>query len=110
MEVIYSLNNIDKLTKPSVVALGTFDGLHLGHMELINTLMSKSKLNNYNSVVYTFSNHPREVTIKKNMSKRILSNKQKIELFEMTGIDILVFVDFDELHKDIKAEDFITNL
>ncbi len=109
MKIFYSLDTI-KHIGPSSIALGTFDGLHRGHMELIKKLIQTCKSNNLTSIVYTFSNHPREITSNKNNTKKIISNTQKVELFKNTGIDILVFVDFDELHKNIEAENFVRKI
>lgn len=110
MEVIYSLKELKKLRFKTGVSLGTFDGLHRGHQALINQLKKNCRENNYKSVVYTFSNHPREITSKDNIPKKILNNKEKIKLFEETGIDYLVFVEFDKLHSNIEATDFVEKI
>ncbi|MDK2917438.1 MAG: riboflavin kinase / adenylyltransferase [Candidatus Petromonas sp.] len=110
MELIYSLEDMGKMVYETGVSLGTFDGLHRGHQRLINKLIKKSKSNGYKSIVYTFANHPREITSKKNKPKKIISVKQKIELFNKIGIDFLILVNFDDFHRNIKAENFITDI
>ncbi|SKC74068.1 bifunctional riboflavin kinase/FAD synthetase [Maledivibacter halophilus] len=110
MEVIHSLGEIGSLTEMTGVSLGTFDGLHKGHITLIKTLKEDCKLQNLKSVIYTFSNHPRELINSKNSPRLIINNKQKIDLFYKMGIDFLVMVKFDNFQKNIRAEDFIEEI
>lgn len=95
---------------PSGVAIGTFDGLHIGHQQVINTLLATCAEKNLRSVVYTFSNHPREFTDKDALPNRILTVDEKIDLFDGMGIDLLVMVEFDKDHMEIKAETFVEEI
>ncbi len=108
MEIINSLDEI-LLQEESGISLGTFDGLHRGHNKILGTLIHECKLMNYKSVVYTFKNHPREVTTA-NTPKKIINNNKKIKLLRQIGIDYLVMVDFDHFHKNIDAKSFVDDI
>ncbi|SHJ90827.1 bifunctional riboflavin kinase/FAD synthetase [Paramaledivibacter caminithermalis] len=110
MEVIYSLEEIDKITDKTGVSLGSFDGLHKGHQTLINTLKGKCVKENLKSVIYTFSNHPRGIINFKSSPKLIINNNQKIGLLEKIGVDYLVLVKFDEFQKNIGAKEFVEKI
>ena len=60
MEIITSLEQLHKFSAPCVVALGTFDGLHRGHLDVIETARDKAHECNSQLAVFTFSNHPFE--------------------------------------------------
>lgn len=60
MEIITSLEQLHKFSAPCVVALGTFDGLHRGHLDVIKTAREKAHECNSQLAVFTFSNHPFE--------------------------------------------------
>ena len=60
MEIITSLEQLHKFSAPCVVALGTFDGLHRGHLDVIETAREKAHECNSQLAVFTFSNHPFE--------------------------------------------------
>ena len=60
MEIITSLEQLHKFSAPCVVALGTFDGLHRGHLDVIETAREKARECNSQLAVFTFSNHPFE--------------------------------------------------
>lgn len=92
------------------VALGSFDGLHLGHMKLINKAIELAKENNGKSMVYTFKNHPLSVINKKLVPKLLMDNSTKIEVLKNMGIDILKFVHFNKDFMEISPEDFILNI
>ena len=68
MEVVYKSKNF---AKPLGIGLGNFDGLHIGHMTLVNILISESKLNNLHSMIYTFTEHP----------NNILKNKPDVPIY-----------------------------
>lgn len=61
------------------VGLGNFDGLHRGHMALINTLIHKCRLNDLYSVVYTFKKHPENILRKKLFTPLIMTRNKKLQ-------------------------------
>ena len=58
MEIITSLEAVKTEYSPSVIALGTFDGLHLGHQDIIKTARDYAQKHGLKLIVFTFSNHP----------------------------------------------------
>lgn len=99
-----------KLEEPTYIALGNFDGLHLGHMHLINEAVKLSRENNAKSMVCTFQNHPLTVINPEISPKLLMDNDTKIKLLENTGIDIVNLVDFDKDFMKITPEEFIKNM
>ncbi|MBU3159235.1 bifunctional riboflavin kinase/FAD synthetase [Clostridium frigoris] len=92
------------------IALGSFDGLHLGHMHLINKAVELSKANNAKSMICTFKNHPLSVINKEICPKLIMDNDTKIKLLKDTGIDIVNLANFDKEFMKITPEEFIRNM
>ena len=99
-----------KLEFPTYIALGSFDGLHLGHMSLIDRTVQLAKENNAKSMVYVFQNHPLTVINPEISPKLIMSNNTKIKLLEDSGIDIVNLVSFDKDFMKITPEEFIKNM
>ncbi len=111
----------DNFTKiidiPTVIILGSFDGIHIGHRALVQNarnLAKKIKVeNNIDDVkimVCTFKNHPLSVINKEICPKLIMSNKEKSKLFKELGVDILNFMEFNREFMEISPCDFIKNL
>lgn len=99
-----------KFTKPNYVALGSFDGIHQGHLKLINKAIEISKENNGLSMVYTFTNHPLTVINKEKAPKLIMDSKTKLEILDKLGIDMVCLVDFNQEFMHIEPEEFINIL
>ena len=99
-----------KLKHQTYIALGSFDGLHLGHMYLINRTAELAKENNAKSMICTFSNHPLSVINQEICPKLIMDNNTKLDLLEKTGIDIVNLVNFDKDFMKITPEEFIKNM
>lgn len=112
MKVIRTLKELKENLKPlpSGVAIGTFDGLHIGHQQVIKALVDTCAKQDLRSVVYTFANHPREFTAKESLPNRILTVDEKIDLLDGMGIDVLVMVEFDRDHMEIEAETFVKEI
>ena len=110
MQVIYGENGNTKVKRDSGVGLGNFDGLHIGHMTLINTLINESKVLGIDSVVYTFLKHPENILRKKLNTPIITTINKKIQLLQSTRLDYLYFDDFDEAFSRMKPEDFIKDI
>lgn len=89
------------------VALGSFDGLHLGHLSLIKKVKELASENNGNSVVFTFKNHPRNLIKPNEKVELLMTNDEKIKVLEKEHIDILAFKTFDENIMKMQPEDFI---
>lgn len=109
MQVIYNITK-DDIKYPTGVGLGTFDGLHIGHMALINTLIDECRLNNLKSVVYTFVKHPDNMLRKKFISPLITSNEQKTKILASTELDYLCYQEFDEQYSHLSPDDFIKDI
>lgn len=108
--LIYEDNFNTKLIDKTYIALGSFDGLHLGHMSLINKTLELAKLNSAKSMVFTFKNHPLTVINEEMAPRLIISNDVKSRLLQNIGIDILNFAEFNIKFMKISAEDFIYNI
>jgi len=102
-------NNLN-LRSPSVT-LGIFDGVHRGHMTLLNRLTDKSKETNGESVVVTFSPHPRLVLENEKKPLFFLTTMdEKVSRLERAGIGHLVIIEFNAEFSKIAACDFIKNI
>lgn len=108
--VIYEDNFNTKFTEKTYIALGSFDGLHLGHMNLINKTIELAKENNCKSMVFTFKNHPLTIINEEMAPKLIINNDIKSKLLQASGIDIVNYVNFDEEFMKISPEDFVLNM
>lgn len=110
MKVIYGSKDKKVFLNPTGVGLGNFDGLHVGHMELVNTLISESKSSSLNSVVYTFTKHPENIIRKSLITPLITTFEKKVELLERTDLDYLYFDKFDENFSRMKPEEFVKSI
>ncbi len=110
MEVIYGKNQQNQFTKPTGVGLGNFDGLHIAHMALINTLISESKQGGLESVLYTFTKHPENIIRKKLFTPMITSVNKKMRLLEITQLDYTFFEEFDEYFSRMSPEMFVRDI
>ncbi|WBW94838.1 bifunctional riboflavin kinase/FAD synthetase [Oceanirhabdus sp. W0125-5] len=91
----------------TVIVLGSFDGIHIGHRKLIETAIEIGQMSRMKSMVYTFANHPLSVINSHRTPKLLMSNKVKIEYFEKLGVDILALIEFNKEFMEISPEDFI---
>lgn len=109
MQVITKIDD-DIFQKHTGVGLGNFDGLHIGHMALINTLISECKLNDLHSLVYTFTKHPDTMLRKALISQLITTNEQKTKLLELTALDTLFYKEFDEAFSRLSPAEFVKDI
>ncbi len=95
--------------KNSVLTLGTFDGIHLGHQQIISAVVEKSKQKHLRNFVLTFDPHPRKVLSKNDKVYLLSSIDEKIEIFEKLGVENLFIIEFTKEFSQLSAEDFIKN-
>jgi riboflavin kinase/FMN adenylyltransferase len=105
MNVLTSL--ADVAAQPSVVSIGNFDGLHLGHRAILKTVVERARALGVRSVAMTFDPHPIHFLAPDRAPKLISTLDQKIRLIEHTGIDLLFIAKFDEAFSRLSPEDFI---
>jgi riboflavin kinase/FMN adenylyltransferase len=91
------------------VALGNFDGVHLGHREVIITAMQKARELKCKSAVITFSPHPAKVLGQENFSE-VLSLEDKISTIKHLGIDQVIVINFTEELSKMSGESFIDSI
>ena len=108
MKVYNSIYSFDYSNK-TVVTLGTFDGVHIGHQSILKKLVNY-KETELESVVLTFFPHPRMV-LKQDDSIKLLSTiEEKAELLENSGIDHLIVHPFDTTFSNLSAEEFVKEI
>ena len=94
----------------SYVALGSFDGLHSGHLSLVNKIIELANENKGRSIVYTFKNHPRTLIKGATPPKLLMDNESKEEILEALGVDLIYFEEFNEEYMKLTPEGFIKYL
>ena len=110
MDVITSLKQLHKYDRPCVVALGTFDGLHRGHMDVIRTAWAEAHRTGALLAVFTFSNHPYACFRPDKVPPALITPAQKQSLLRDLGVDVLVDVPFDVSVARIAPEAFLEQL
>jgi riboflavin kinase/FMN adenylyltransferase len=108
--IVMEDNFKEYLQQDTYIALGSFDGLHIGHMSLINKTIKLAKKNNAKSMVFTFKDHPLATINAELAPKLIMDNNTKLKVLESAGLDIINMVGFNKDFMKLNPEDFIINL
>ena len=109
MKIFRDLDKINKIPKLSI-ALGFFDGVHLGHRVLLKNCISYAKNEGLDSAVFTFREHPKNVITGTNKVKRLLSEEDRNHIFKSMGIDYVFALDFAEGFHEMSPESFAGHL
>jgi riboflavin kinase/FMN adenylyltransferase len=96
-----------KSKRQTVVTIGTFDGVHLGHRKIINRLNEVAKSKKLDSALLTFFPHPRMVLQQKQDLKLINTIDERINLLSQTGLDHLVIEPFTKTFSRLKAQEYV---
>ncbi len=110
MKTVFGNESIKFKSRTTAVGLGNFDGLHVGHMALVNTLISEARIHCLESVIYTFTKHPENIIRKKLFTPLLTTVGKRIELLGETQLNYLYFDEFDEEFSRMKPEDFISDI
>lgn len=105
MKIIYNINPSENNT---FTALGFFDGIHLGHKDVICTAVENSKRLGIESCVLTFSRRPKSI-LTNEPDMFLTTENEKIRLIESLGVDLLYIVDFTEL-MGLSGEEFVRSI
>ncbi len=106
MEVT-DINEISKPYKNAVLTIGNFDGVHKGHLVLLDKVREKADSMNGTAIAMTFEPHPIRVLKKNNPPQHITLYEQKVELLSQTGLDFLIRIPFTEQFASITAKEFV---
>ena len=107
MQIHRDITNLP-VFKNAVITIGTFDGVHLGHRQIIDSLKEEAAKASGESVIITFHPHPRKVVSSVITGVRLINTlAERIELLEKTGIDHLVIVPFTDFFANQTAEEYI---
>ncbi|GAB4145261.1 MAG: bifunctional riboflavin kinase/FAD synthetase [Ignavibacteriales bacterium] len=106
MEVIQSTDNIE-LNCKSVVTVGTFDGIHLGHRKLFERVKAIADEKNFKSFIVTFDPHPRQVLSPENQPLLLSLKEDKIETLNNCRIDYLFIINFTKEFSQQSYEKFV---
>ena len=93
----------------TAVAIGKFDGLHLGHQQLIHELVEYAHESELAPAVVTFDRHPMALFDPVNCPKSILGQTQKARLIEKLGVEVLLTLEFDRALSQLSPEEFVVN-
>ena len=106
------INGVDNfsINSSTILTLGTFDGVHKGHQKILKKLKTEAKKDNLKSVVLTFFPHPRTVLNPDFPLKLINTIEERSNLFEKSGIDILITHPFDKNFSELSPDEFVKNI
>ena len=109
MKIVREFENYTENT-PKVLSLGMFDGVHFGHISIINLLKSVAQENNLETAILTFWPHPRKVFNPNDEIKLLNTLNEKLNLLENANLDVVFLKSFDENFRNLTGEEFIRQI
>ena len=106
MRLFHGIDNA-KILRPTVLTLGVFDGLHLGHQLIMKTVVERAQATGAVPTVITFEPHPRALLHPESAPPLLQTFDQKIEALGVLGIEQTIVIQFDKHFAQIRAEDFL---
>ncbi|MGZ8583782.1 MAG: bifunctional riboflavin kinase/FAD synthetase [Actinomycetota bacterium] len=110
MQVVRGFDALPLSEEPSVVTVGFFDGVHLGHRSVVDTTVARARERGMRSIGITFDRHPREVLTPGSEPRLLTTVDRKAALIEESGLDMLLVLEFTPAFSRIVAEDFVRDV
>ena len=110
MKLIRAANDLNPDVKKVCLAIGFFDGVHLGHQQIIRQTIADARLHDAVALVLTFDRHPNSVVAPNRVPPLIYSLPQKLRAIESLGADHLLLIDFDKQFSERSGETFVRGL
>lgn len=110
MEVLHDVGACPRPPSGSVVTIGAYDGVHMGHQAVIAQVRRQAAAGGHESAVVTFDRHPASVVRPESAPRLLTDLDQKLELLASTGIDRCLVITFDEARSKEPAEDFVSGV
>ncbi len=110
MEIVVGLEALEKPYPNTVLTIGNYDGVHLGHQKILSAVVKKAAETGGTSMVMTFDPHPVKVIAPDKQIKLLTTTAEKARLLESAGIQVLLLVNFNREFANTPAEDFIEEI
>ena len=107
MELVSGTGSLSRRIDSPVLTIGNFDGVHLGHRAILETVVSRARSLGGEAVLFTFEPHPRKILQPGRSPSLLTTLDQKVELLEKSGIDILIVEPFDLEFARTPPEEFV---
>lgn len=109
MKIFYDINEVNK-EKSTVLTIGTFDGFHKGHQQIIDLLVKEASKAQARSFLITFEPHPRSVLSKDFDLKLLTTLEEKLHLISEAGVDNVLVINFTPEFSKLSSDEFIEQL
>ncbi|MGO8835860.1 MAG: bifunctional riboflavin kinase/FAD synthetase [Limisphaerales bacterium] len=110
MNIIHAANELKPGSRKVCLAIGVFDGVHLGHQQIIRQTVADARQHDALGLVITFDRHPNSIVAPGRVPPLIYSLPQKLRVIESLGVDALLQIHFDEPFSRQTGEDFVRSL
>lgn len=110
MNIIQNASDLSAAPQRVCLAIGVFDGVHLGHQQVIRQTTGDASHSEARSVVVTFDRHPNSIVAPHAVPPAVYSLDQKLQAVESLGVDTVLMVRFDEPFSQLSAEGFVDQL
>ncbi len=110
MKIIHAANELKPAGRKVCLAIGFFDGVHLGHQQIIRQTIADAHQHDAVALMLTFDRHPNSIVAPNRVPPLIYSLPQKLRAIESLGMDTLLLVRFDEKFSRQSGEEFIRGL
>ena len=109
MKIFHSIDSFQS-AKKTIITIGTFDGVHIGHQKIVNKLLENAKNRNVESAILTFFPHPRMVLQDQTEMRLLNTIDERTKLLEKNGMDNLIIHPFDKAFSRLTAEEFVKDI
>lgn len=107
MHIYHGVKNLNSCLDSSVVTIGNFDGVHLGHQQLVENVVREARYFGVPAVVYTFHPHPVKILHPERTTYRLFDLRDQQEQFEQRGVDYIIIENFTKEFSQISAQYFL---